>query len=87
MAKMRYTIDTTDDALAVQLAGLRRMSPRERIQKTCDLSRRVRNMAMDAIRRRHAELGDAEVRLLFIELTYGKSIADDVRRWRAERAT
>ena len=41
---------------------------------------------MDAIRRRHPELGDAEVGLMFIELTYGKSLADDIRRWRAERA-
>ena len=87
MAKLQYTADTSEEALEVQLGCLRRMSSRERIQQTCAMSRRVRNMAMDAIRRRHPNLSDAEVQLMFIELTYGKSLADDVRRWSAERAS
>ena len=41
-------------------------------------------MAFAAIRRRHPELDDDEVQLLFIELTYGKALAADVRRWKAE---
>ena len=87
MAKLAYTADTSKDALEVQLACLRRMSSRERIRQTLGMSRRVRDMAMDAIRRRHPDWGDAEVRLMFIELTYGKSLADDIRRWSAERAS
>ena len=87
MAKLQSTADTSKEALEVQLACLRHMSSRERIRQTCAMSRRVRNMAMDAIRRRHPDLGDAEVRLMFIELTYGKSLADDIRRWSAERAS
>jgi len=74
--------DTSPDALAVQLDGLRRMTPQQRIAKMCAMSRLVRNMAFDAIRRRHPELDDEGVRLLFIELTYGKTLADDVRRWK-----
>lgn len=74
--------DTSSDALEVQLEGLRRMSPQQRIAKMCSLSQRVRNMAFDAIRRRHPKLDEEGVRLLFIELTYGKSIADDVRLWK-----
>lgn len=50
------------------------------------MSRQVRNMAFDAIRRRHPDLDDSEVQLLFIELTYGRPLADDVRRWKAERS-
>ncbi len=42
-------------------------------------------MAFDAIRRRHPEFNEEEVRMAFIELTYGKSLADDVRRWKQER--
>jgi hypothetical protein len=76
------TSDTSPDALQVQLDGLRRMSPQQRIAKMCSLSRRVRNMAFAAIRRRHPELDEEGVQLLFIELTYGKSLADDVRRWK-----
>lgn len=43
-------------------------------------------MAFAAIRRRHPEFSNDEVQLLFIELTYGKPLADDVRRWKAERS-
>jgi hypothetical protein len=80
-----YTTDTSADALAVQLDCVRKQSPRERIRKMCALSRQVRNMAFDAIRRRHPEFNEEEVRMAFIELTYGKSLADDVRRWKQER--
>ena len=74
--------DTSMDALDVQLDGLRKMTPQERITKMCSLSRRVRNMAFDAIRRRHPEFDEEEVQLLFIELTYGKPLADEIRRWK-----
>lgn len=73
--------DTSPDPLEVQLDGLRRMTPQQRIAKMCAMSRLVKKMAFDAIRRRYPDLDEEEVRLLFIELTYGKSLADDVRRW------
>ncbi|MHB0958870.1 MAG: hypothetical protein ACYC6N_15170 [Pirellulaceae bacterium] len=82
-----YTTDTSPDALEIQLECLRRMSPRERIRKTCAMSRQVRRMAFDAIRRRHPEYDESEVQLLFIELTYGKPLADEVRRWKMEQQT
>ena len=81
-----YTTDTSPEAQAVQLECLRKMSPHERIRQMCAMSRQVRNMAFEAIRRRHPGLDESEVQLLFIELTYGKPLADDVRRWKAERA-
>ena len=87
MEKLDYTVDTSKEALEVQLACLREMSPRDRIRQTLAMSQRVRNMAMDAIRRRHPDWEDAEVGLMFIELTYGKSLADDIRIWRAERVS
>jgi len=80
-----YTTDTSTEALEVQLACLRRMSPQERIRKMCAMSRQVRKMAFDAIRRRHPGLCEREVQLKFIELTYGKSLADNVRRWMQEQ--
>jgi hypothetical protein len=39
----------------------------------------------DAIRRRHPGLDEGEMQLLFIELTYGKPLANEVRRWKAEQ--
>jgi len=43
-------------------------------------------MGFAAIRRRHPELSEEETQLLFIELTYGKPLADDVRRPKAEQS-
>lgn len=86
MVNALFTTDTSPEALEVQLACLRKMCPQERIRRTCAMSRRVRKMAFDAIRRRHPELGEEEVQLRFVELTYGKLLADDIRRWKAERS-
>lgn len=77
--------DTSDEALAVQLECLRQMSPRERLRRACAWSGQVRRMAFDAIRRRHPEYSEDEVRLHFIELTYGKELADEVRNWQREQ--
>ena len=57
----------------------------QRLRKTFALSRDLRRMTMEAIRRRYPELDDDAVRVKFIELTYGKDLADDVRRWQQER--
>ena len=73
--------DTSDEALAVQLDCLRRMTPQERLRRACAWSGQIRRMAFDAIRRRHPEYTEDEVRLKFIELTYGKTLADEVRGW------
>ena len=61
------------------------MTPQQRIEQTCAMSRQVKRMAFEAIRRRHPDYSEDEVQLLFIELTYGKTLADDVRRWKQER--
>lgn len=79
MESASYTTDTSPEALAVQLECLRRMTPRQRIRKTCAMSRSVKKMAFDAIRRRHPESLDSEVQRLFIELTYGKMLANEAR--------
>lgn len=83
MSSVPYTTDTSAEALAVQLECLRNISPKQRIRKMCALSRQVKRMAFDAIRRRHPELDSDDVQLLFIELTYGESLATEVRRWKA----
>ena len=75
------TTDTSADALAVQLDCLRRMSPHERLAKAFAWSGDLRKMSFEAIRRRHPTLNDDEVRLRFIELIYGKELADAVRLW------
>jgi len=82
-----YTTDTSVEAEAIQLELLRRMSPSDRIAKMCNLSSSLRRMAFDAIRRIHPELDEAEVRLKFIESTYGKELAAEVRTHLQQRET
>ena len=82
MGFVSYTTDTSPEALAVQLESpevWRRMTRRQRIRKTCAMSRSVKKMAFDAIRRRHPEYQEFEVQRLFIELTYGKRLANEAR--------
>ena len=77
--------DTSDEALAVQLECLRQMTPHERLRRACAWSGQLRRMAFKAIRRRHPEYSEDEVRLRFIELTYGMALADEVRAWQTEQ--
>jgi hypothetical protein len=87
MPMQPYTTDTSAEAEAIQLELLRRMSPEDRIAKMCNLSASLRRMAFDAIRRIHPELDEAEVRLKFIESTYGKELASEVRTHFQQRKT
>ena len=73
--------DTSSEARTVQLGCLRRMTPHERLRMAMGWSGQLRRMSFAAIRRRHPDLDEDEVRLQFIELMYGKTLADDVRRW------
>ena len=63
------------------------MSPADRIAKMCNLSASLRRMAFDAIRRIHPNLNEAEVRLKFIESTYGEELAAEVRSHLKHRET
>jgi len=79
------TIDTAIKAAAVQLSCLRRISPQERLQTGCRMTQRGRRFAIDAIRRRHPEADDMEIRLRSIELAHGAGLAADVRHWLQNR--
>ena len=85
MKESSHPTDTSRDAYELQLELLRRMPPIERLRKAFALSRQVKRMSFDAIRRRHPEFDEKAVRLKFIELTYGAALADGVKRWQEER--
>ncbi|MBU6237976.1 MAG: hypothetical protein KGQ51_09105 [Planctomycetes bacterium] len=76
---MHETTDTSTEAEEVQLALLRAMSGRDRVRQTCVLSSHLRQMALNAIRKRFPEMDDSENKLAFIELTFGKSLSDAIR--------
>lgn len=84
MAATIYTTDTSAEAEAVQLDLLRQMTPQQRIEKMCGLSHSVRQMTLQAISRRHPEYSEADIRLKFIELTYGQALADDLQLWQQD---
>jgi hypothetical protein len=77
--------DTSGEALEVQLDCLRQMTPQQRIQQMCAWSGKIRRMTFAAIRRRHPDYSEGDVRLKFIELTYGEHLAEDVRKYLQER--
>ena len=79
------TNDTAAEAEAVQLDCIRRMSPLERLRAGCRMSNRGRRLAFEAIRARHPEADETEVRVRFIELAYGAELAADVRLWLRDR--
>ena len=85
MSSPEYTTDTSPEALAVQLECMRRLTPQQRIQRSCALSRQVQRMAFAAIRRRYPHLSNSDVQLAFIGLAYGEELANDVRLWQREQ--
>ena len=86
LSHMESHTDTSPEALAVQLDCLRKMSPHERLEKAFAWSGGLRQMAFAAIWRRHPEFDEAEIRLHFISLTYGRELADDVRRHQVSKS-
>ena len=79
--------DTSAEAEAIQMELFLRMSLTDRLAKMCSLSASLRRMAFDAIRRIHPDLDEAEVRLKFIESTYRKELAGEVRDHLQQRET
>jgi hypothetical protein len=85
MDSIHTVTDTSPEALRVQLEGVRRMTPQERFNSMCRWSQEIRDMARNAIRRRHPDWSEDEVRLKFIELTYGPELAREVRHFLQDR--
>ncbi len=77
--------DTSAEALAAQLACIRRMRPLERFRAGCALTARGRRLAMEALRRRYPMAGADEIRLRYMGLAYGDELAENVGRWLEER--
>lgn len=61
--------DTSREAEAVQLDGLRRMTSSERLQLAIELTRAARDTALTGLRLRHPGASDWELRLRLASLT------------------
>jgi hypothetical protein len=73
--------DTSPEADAVVIEALRRMSPAERVAKAMDLSAFTARLSKRAIAKAHPEWTQQEREAFFVELHYGKELADDYRRY------
>ena len=77
--------DTDPEAEAVQLEPLRRAGPTRRAQMALELSALVISLAKAAYRRQMPGASETEIGLRFVELNYGRELAEAVRRHLAER--
>jgi hypothetical protein len=77
--------DTTLDAERIQLLLLRDKLPSERLGLALRLSSEVIRASKRAISRAHPEFTEREVGYLFIELHYGRALAEATRRYEETR--
>lgn len=87
MHNRSYTTDTSADAHAVQLELLRRMPPAKRLSQALHWSDQLRRMAFAALERRYPNDSAEQIKLKFIELHYGKSLAEGVRQVLSKKGT
>jgi hypothetical protein len=71
--------DTSSEAERVQIAMLRRATPAKRLGLMCALSSCSRALACRALARARPELSHRELQIAFVELHYGKELADELR--------
>lgn len=77
--------DTDPEAERVQIELMRRAGVGGRVRLAASLTRTVIALARRAIRLSLANPTDEEVGLRFVELHYGRELAEDVRRYLAAR--
>ena len=77
--------DTSPEVERVQIELLRKAGKTRRLQLGLKLSGEALEMAQRAIRRSHPDISELDAKLLFVEVTYGKDLADRVRSQLAKR--
>lgn len=77
--------DTHPEIERIQIEWLRKAGMSRRLQLGLELSGEAIAIAQRSIRRTHPEASELEAKLIFVEVTYGKDLADRVRAYFAER--
>src|SRR5437867_2502563 len=81
----RFDGDTSREALRVQFAALRRLTPSQRLALMDGLTQLAQSMAREGLRRRHPGAGDAKLEARFFELVLGRDLATKVLEHRRAR--
>ena len=84
-AEQRFEGDTSREALRVQFAALRRISPVRRLALMDDLTHLARSMAREGLRRRNPGVTEAELDALFSELALGPVLSARMLEHRRDR--
>ena len=71
--------DTDPDVLRLQAELLRQTSPARRLEMALSLSAALIDIAYAGIRRRQAGISDVDAGLQFVEIQYGRELAQAVR--------
>ena len=71
--------DTSPEVERVQIELLRKMSPAKKFSLVRSMTRTMIQASRANIQTLHPDADENELRLLFIELYYGKELADRVR--------
>ena len=78
-----YRTQSRDTSVKAELAHidlLRQKGPVKRIQQALVMSAEMVQLSRQALRRIHPALSEDELKLLWIELNYGKDLANRVRQ-------
>jgi hypothetical protein len=67
-AEKSWMRDTSPEAHKVLIEGYRRMSPTEKMQQACELSKAVRQAALARIRRQYGDMSEREEKLRLASL-------------------
>ncbi len=79
MPPLPYTSDTSPEAAKIQLALIRQMSPLDCSTKAIRLSNAIMAQSKAAIRESFPDLDELELKVKFIEIHYGKALAEGCR--------
>jgi hypothetical protein len=71
--------DTDPDVLRLQAELLRQTTPARRLEMALSLSAALIDIAYAGIRRRQAGISDVDAGLQFVEIQYGRELAQAVR--------
>ncbi|HET8853564.1 MAG TPA: hypothetical protein VFN02_13660 [Ktedonobacteraceae bacterium] len=73
------SMDTSPEAERVQIELIRKASPAKLFGLVRSLSQTMIQASRNTIRRLHPDASEEELALIFLELYYGKELADRVR--------
>jgi hypothetical protein len=78
-------LDTSPEAHRVQLDLLRKATPAKRASLARSLSRFTMRLSRSALRRARPEASERDIDLAFVELCYGRDLAERLRTYLAAR--